>query len=215
MKEYQTELVKNLPDVYRKDPDSNNYKFFQIESEAVERTRATLEEIRNILFFENATGKTLDLYGERVGQPRGQAKDDKYLVMIKAKILRNLSNGSYPSVLNAICKTFDCDPSLVKIKEIEPCVVELETMPFEVINKAGFTTSQAFSIIKSLLPVGVTLANFMFEGTFEFGENEDELDETKGFSDVGAFPEDENYDEVIGGYLGASIGDENDAELPI
>ena len=207
--EFNENLVKNLPDAFKKTTDSNNYKILEIEKRTLADIRADLQEIDNILDINNARGKTLDLYGERVGQVRGVADDDKYILMIKAKIMRNLSNGSYPSIVNAICETFSCEPSQVYITDgDEPFTVNVVTLPLEVINKAGLSTTQTLAIIKSMLPVGVSLQSFLFDGTFEFGANEDDYDEDKGF----AISED---DQSIGGYLGATQGDETDVILPI
>ena len=210
--EFKRNLVKNLPDVYKKTTDSNNFKILEVERLSLEYIRERLREIDNILDINNAKGKTLDLYGERVGQARGVAADDKYLLMIKAKIARNLSNGSYPSIISALCQTFDCEPSEIFITDGDkPCTVNVKELPLTVINKAGLTTSQTVAIIKSLLPAGVSLNSFSFEGTFEFGANEYEIGinvkgEPCGFYDV---------EQDKGGYLGATAGDENDIPLPI
>ena len=245
--EFKENLVKNLPDAYKKTTDSNNFKILEVERKSLEEVRKSLwgydkcekcgnetitqqnqncpvcgsktvriNGINDILYIDNAKGKTLDLYGERVGQARGLANDEKYLLMIKAKIMRNLSNGSYPSILTALCQTFNCEPSQIFITDgEEPCTVNIVTLPLDVINKAGLSTNETVAIVKSLLPAGVTLSTFLFEGTFEFAATENEIDETKGFSDVGAFATDENYDDVIGGYFGATQGDETDIILPI
>ena len=207
--EFDKNLVKNLPDAYTKTPDSNNYKILEVERVACEDLRESLHEIDSILDINNAKGKTLDLYGDRVGQARGLADDDKYLLMIKAKINRNISNGSYPSILNSLCETFSCEPSEMVISDgDEPYTVRIVTLPLRVINRAGLTSAQAVSIIKSLLPAGIKLAEFSFEGTFEFGSNESDYDTEKGF----AISE---KDQSIGGYLGAMQGDEEDIILPI
>lgn len=206
--EFKSNLVKNLPDAFKKTTDSNNFKILEIERITCNDLRDSLRAVSDILDINNATGKTLDMYGDRVGQPRGLATDDKYLLMIKAKILRNISNGSYPSVINAICQTFNCKPSQVVITENEEtCTVTVAALPLDIITTAGLTTSQTVAIIKSLLPIGVTMQSFMFDGTFEFSANENDYDETKGFSDVEGG--------TIGGYLGATNGDTSDEILPI
>ena len=207
--EFNRNLVKNLPDAYKKTADSNNFKILEVESRTLGEIRDSLREVNNVLDVNNAKGKTLDLYGERVGQARGLADDNKYLLMIKAKIMRNLANGSYPSILAALCATLDCEPSQIYIEDGEqPCTVNIVALPLEVINKSGLTTSQTVAIIKSLLPVGISLNSFLFDGTFEFGESESDYDEEKGFAISEA-------DQSIGGYLGATAGDETDILLPI
>lgn len=205
--EYNENLVKNLPDAYKKTADSNNFKILEVERLALSDIRSGLQEIADILDINNAKGKTLDLYGERVGQARGLADDDKYILMIKAKLMRNLSNGSYPSIVTALCETFDCEPSQVVITDgDDPFTVNVAALPLGSINKAGLTTTQTVAILKSLLPVGMNLTSFLFDGTFEFGATETEYDETKGFADENG---------TIGGYLGATSSDLTDNTLPI
>lgn len=205
--EYNENLVKNLPDAYKKTTDSNNFKILEVERLALADIRTSLQEVNNILDINNAKGKTLDLYGERVGQVRGLADDDKYLLMIKAKLMRNLSNGSYPSIVAALCETFDCEPSQVIILDgDDPFTVNVTALPLSVINEAGLTTSQTVAILKSMLPVGMTLTSFLFDGTFEFGANDSDYDETKGFADDNG---------TIGGYFGATSSDISDNTLPI
>lgn len=208
MSMFNENLVKNLPDAFKKTTDSNNYKILEIERISCETLRERLRDIEEILNIDNAKGKTLDLYGERVKQYRGIATDDKYILMIKAKIMRNLTNGTYESIVNALCTTFNCEPSQVYITDgDEPCTINISALPLEVINRAGLTTAQTTAIIKAMLPVGVSVTSFLYEGTFEFSNIENEYDESKGFSDVEGG--------TIGGYFGVTQGDEQDIILPI
>ena len=201
--------VKNLPDAYKKTNDSNNYKILEIERSTLNDLRDVLNGIDSILNLDEASGKTLDLYGERVGQLRGIATDDQYRLMIRAKIARNLSNGSYPSILNALAITFNCDPSEISIveSENESCKVTIERLPLSVIIRAGFTASQTLQIVKAILPVTVLIDSYLFEGTFTFSDAENEYDEEAGFCDV--------EDGTIGGFLGITPGDMADSILPI
>lgn len=212
MKHYNAENhAKNLPDVYKKSPNSNNYKILEIGRCSKQNLRSDLKEIENVLTIENATGATLDLYGERIGQRRGLATDAQYLIMLKAKIMRTMSNGSYNSVVNAVCESFNCSPSDIIVEESEtPCLIKTLTVPIEIINKAGLSSSQAHQIIKSLLPIGVRLDEYLLEGTFCFAENEGEYDETAGF----ALVENAGANDV-GGYFGATGGDMSEELLPI
>lgn len=215
--EFNEKLVKNLPDAFAKAEGSNNAKILEIEEAACNELRSGLREIFNayaerpedegVLNINNANGKTLDLYGERVGQARGLADDDKYLLMIKAKITRGLANGSYPSVLGALCETFGCDPSQICLKDgEEPFSVDVESLPLDIIVHAGLSTSQTTALIKSLMPAGTNLVSLSYEGTFEFAEGENEYNEAAGFADDNG---------TVGGYFGAMQGDETDAVLPI
>lgn len=201
-------LAKNLPDSFSKDNESNNYKILENERLSVEEHLTDLYSVYEILNIDNAYGKTLDRYGERVGQSRGLATDSQYILMIKAKIMRALGNGTYPSLLKSLCMTFGCEPEQVYIEETgEPCQVKMVALPLDILNTSGMTVNQVTQLIKSILPICVRMDSLSLEGTFEFADSENEYDETKGFNST------EN--DSIGGYLGYLSGDENEPILPI
>ncbi len=200
--------AKNLPDHYKKTADSNNFKILEVERYAIDTFKQDTIDVYNSLDLSQAYGATLDMYGEMVGQPRGVANDEQYILMIRAKIAQNVSSGDYKSVANAICLTFDCEPSEVYITEKdEPCTVELVVMPLSVINKAGLSTRQTVELVKKLLPVGIFLESFLFEGTFEFSAIETEYNENAGFCNVEGGE--------IGGYFGLLYGEDEEPILPI
>lgn len=201
--------AKNLPDHYKKTTDSNNFKILEVERFSIGTFKQDVSDVYESLDLSKVYGKTLDLYGETVGQPRGVATDEQYILMIRSKIAQNLSSGDYNSVVKAICMTFDCEPSEIYIAEKEePGVVELVVIPLAIINKAGLTTRQTVQLVKRLLPVGIELESFLFEGTFEFSNVENEYDKTKGF----AISE---TNQSIGGYLGIVYGEDDEPILPI
>ena len=41
--------VERLPDCYRKDQDSNNYKLLELKSQAVEELKADIKAVKNVL----------------------------------------------------------------------------------------------------------------------------------------------------------------------
>ena len=204
---YFDNLAKNLPDVYKKDTSSNNFKILEIERTANVDLRSFLDEITAILNVDNASGATLDMYGQKYGQARGKATDAQYRIMIKSKISRTWCNGSYKSIVDAIAKTFNCSVDDILLSEKGVMAVSVDSLPMSAIIQAGFGTAQAERIIKNLLPVGVALESVLFEGTFEFGETENEYDESAGFSEA------ENG--TVGGYLGWTGSQETLDELPI
>ncbi len=197
--------AKNLTDAFLKGKDSNNYKILENERADIESHIKDLFDIYEILNLDMAYGETLDRYGERVGQPRGNASDPQYIIMIKAKIMRSLGNGTYPSVLKALAATFSCDIKDVYISESNtPCTVDNVKLPLTALN-SGMTREQIKELAESLFPVTVILEKLDYEGTFEFGESEHDYDEMKGFADdIGS----------IGGYLGYLNDDETEPILP-
>lgn len=208
MSEFNREnFVKNLPDAYAKGTDSNNYKILETERQAGIKLRETLESVYDIIDIDNATGNTLDLYGERVGQLRGEATDDQYRIMIKAKLTRNLANGSYQSICDALCASFGCDKSELKFEEVGGCAVRATAVPVEKINEAGFTAVQAKALMKSMLPVAITLDDIVVGGTFCFAAGEGETDNDAGFTDVEGG--------TTGGTFSTIFGAEEEIPLPI
>ena len=77
MGDFKSVYVDNLPDAYRKDTDSNNYKILNIQKIEIDGIKEDTEDVYNTLDLDQATGKTLDLYGDMLGQARGFATDDQ------------------------------------------------------------------------------------------------------------------------------------------
>ena len=204
---YFDNLAKNLPDAYKKDKNSNNYKILEIERLTNSELRKTLEEIAFVTDINNASGAVLDMYGARLGQARGKATDAQYIAMIKSKVVRSTSSGSYKDIVDAICHTFGCDKDEVLLSETGTMSVRLDKAPLAAVIQAGFSSQQAERIIATLLPAAVKLEYTSLEGTFEFAETETEYDEAKGFS--------ESENGTIGGYLGWTGSEESIDELPI
>lgn len=200
-------LAANLPDAYRKDVDSNNYKLLEVERLAMERLRADIAAIYGSLDIDLAAGSTLDEYGKMVGQERGKATDEQYRVLIKARIARNLANGDYNSVVSALAISLNCNPEEISLIELdEPCKVQLGALPFAIINNLAVDVTTVVKIIKSLMPAGIWLDSAEFSGTFEFsGGTELVYDANAGFGDV---------EQTIGGTLGLAFGG-NSADLPV
>ena len=197
--------VKKLPDSYAKHASSNNYKLLNLNEQAITDAKADAAALFDVLDLQNATGHTLDLYGDMVGQKRGVLNDTQYRFMILTRVGINVAQGNYATVIKSLRLIFGCEDNEIVLRDSDsPCKVKLEAFPLEVLVKAGFTSMQAVAMIESLLPVGVTLDTANFEGTFEFAETEDVYDEAAGFADV---------EQTMGGYFGMLQGD--DANSPI
>lgn len=154
--------IERLPDCYRKDPDSNNYKMLKLNESAVLELRQDIESVWNALDLSQATGKTLELYGYMLDQLRGSLTDDQYRHMLLAKIGRNYVKGDYQSIMDALVMMFGTRPEQIKASDFEliegdkPCLVKLTRYP-DVLEEAGFTIRQMAQMIKALLPICITL----------------------------------------------------------
>lgn len=198
--------VKKLPDAYRKTEDSNNYRLMEMHEQACGDIREDIKGLEDTLDLNLSKGKTLDLWGEMVGQKRGLLDDTQYRYIIFTRIGRNIVGGDYNSMMLTIIQMFNCKGSDISLEDIEvtetdtPCVLKLTKFPIQVLIDAGFSSRQAVAMIESLLPVGVTLAADNFEGSFEFSEMDNVYDNKAGFADI---------DGSIGGYFGLLLGEDD------
>lgn len=206
MKLFNEDYIKNLPDSYNKDPTSNHSKIMQLLRYDEDAFRSLLAELWASLDLDQAKGYTLDLYGDMVGQNRGQATDEQYLLLIKTKIARNVCGGDYQSIVDCICAILSCHPSEVLLEE-NGNSVSPASIPLGAIIAADLTPSHFTQIMKTLLPVGVTLESGLYAGTFTFASAEGEASTDAGFC--------ENDGDDYGGYFGILSDDENETVLPI
>lgn len=192
--------AKRLPDAYRKDKDSNNYKLLDLNEQAAKLIREDLEKIFEYRDLQNATGKTLNNIGEMLGQKRGNLTDEQYRYVILTKVGTNVGQGTYDSIIDIVMRTFNCSAQDIIIVDGEKSgSIDLKKFPLDILIKADFTSRQAVEFVKKLLPLGVGVNADSFEGTFEFADTEDVQSNTAGFADI---------EQTIGGYLGLILGDD-------
>lgn len=202
--------IERLPDCYRKDSQSNNYKLLGLNHLSVRELRQDIQAVMDALDLNIASGRTLDLYGDMLQQRRGLLNDEQYRYMLLSKIGRNTVQGDYKSIMDTLVLMFGSQMGDITLDDLEleeeerPCVVKLTKFPVFVLVNAGFSSRQAVAMIESLLPICVTLSADNFEGTFEFADDADVYDERAGFGDV---------EQTIGGYLGLYLGD--DDKIPV
>ena len=194
-----------LPDAYRKDKDSNNYKLLYLEYALVNGLRDDIEAVDTVMDIHKATGRTLDLYGDMYNQARGGLTDEQYRVIILQRVARNRAGGDYNSTVEALASVLGVSPSEIRlIEEDNPRMIAVADLPYSALQEAGITSKQAYQMIESLMPVGIPLAPLSLEGTFEFALYEKEYDAEKGFGDVG---------QTVGGYFG--LLESGDVNVPV
>lgn len=197
------DYINALPDSYKKDTISNNYKLLSLEQGLVQALRNDIEAVQETMDIRTATGKTLDLYGSIYGQARGKMIDEQFRYVILQKVAQCLAGGDHASVVKALAEVFGVSPSEFVLLEHD-CEVEVGSLPFDVLQNAGLTSKQAWQLVKTMLPAGVRLAPMSIDGTFEFAEFGDELDENAGFADI---------EQTVGGYFG--LLETGDTDIPI
>ncbi len=225
------ENIELLPDAYYKGENGNNFKLLRLNELAAEGFVDDANAVDDSIDLETATGKTLDLLGNTVGQLRGKLDDDQFRVLIQNRIGRNVCQGDYNSVIKLITQMLELKAGEVVLRDSgEPCRVTIDTIPLERLAEKGFTAEQAVVIIEQLLPICVCLTDVEFEGTFEFIEDYEityEMLENQTYSDMEVLTYEElengkkdinagfsDEEQTIGGYFGF-INDTSDYDLPL
>lgn len=209
------DLFRRLPDAYTKNPNSNVGKLMLILSGELDELNETLAKVEAWRDIDQAQGATLDLIGQGVGQARGQATDEIMRILIRARVARSLSNGTFDGVLNALSVSLNTDPENFQIiplynnpTEPEPAAVSVTGLPLDVLNAAGLSVKQFGRIAQTVVGAGIRVSIVRVEGTFAFSslENASEFDSNAGFA-----PD----NQTTGGTLGEAFNPENDVDLPI
>lgn len=208
------DMFRKLTDAYTKNENSNVGKVLLILSEQIDDLNGTLTTVENYRDLNSATGTTLDLIGQAVGQPRGKATDEVYRILIRARIARNASDGTTDKIILALSLALNTDPSNIKINELsdggvyEPATIGLVNLPLEALLNAGMTASQFGILMQRVAAAGVRVASVDLTGTFQLSDsaNSSIIDVERGLSDL---------EQTTGGTLSGSFSPEDDVELPI
>lgn len=176
------DLFRKLTDAYTKNPDSNIGKLVVILSEQIDEVRGTLNKIEEWRDIDKAQGTTLDLIGENVGQTRGLATDEIMRILIRARVARNLSDGTFNGIIKALAVTLNTTSDRIKIKELyddiddpEPAAIAITGLPLDVLNNSGLSATQFGLITQRVLPGGVRVAVIELAGTFSFASDPDHI----------------------------------------
>lgn len=201
-------FVGRLTDAYKKNPESNVSKLARVATLHIQENEEVLKQIGAWRDIDQAQGIVLDHIGQDVAQNRGVANDAVYRVLIKSKIMRNLSDGSIDTVVDFLAFILQCDRTEIHVRELwpegKPATVNIEA-PAGPVNNTGLTIKQFGTLINLVIAGGVR-AEVLFEGTFEFAAAAGEASPDSGFAPL---------DQSSGGTLGLSYNPDTDYELPI
>lgn len=208
------DMFRKLTDAYTKNENSNVGKVLLLLSEQIDDLNGTLTTVENYRDLNSATGTTLDLIGQAVGQPRGKATDEVYRILIRARIARNASDGTTDKIILALSLALNTNPSNIKISELsdggvyEPATIGLVNLPLEALLNAGMTASQFGILMQRVAAAGVRVASVDLTGTFQLSDsaNSSIIDVERGLADL---------EQTTGGTLSGSFSPEDDVELPI
>lgn len=206
------DFVTLLTNAFNKTEKSNSSRIFVIADQHITEVSDSLKEVELWRDIDNAEGTTLDLIGDNYNQARGLTDDSTYRVLIRGKVSRDLSDGTFNSILNAIAVTLNCNPKDIELKTSledggdEPATIVVTKAPLETIAGSGLSATQFAQLVQSISPGGVRVAYVSLEGTFRFSLNDNVETSEFGFSDDTG---------LTGGVLGEVLLGEDDFELPL
>ncbi|MFS7439819.1 hypothetical protein [Carnobacterium maltaromaticum] len=208
-------MLGMIPDAFAKTKETNFGKLFIILNQQITSLTQTLEKVENWRSIDEARGIVLDKIGADLEQYRGLADDEIYRLLIKSRIIRAQSSGTFDDIIRAICATVDCQPSDISVIAAtesndlnlndEPLAVVIERTPLGSLNTIGMNVGTFTKIVEHSVMAGVRVISINLEGTFEFSESYDDYDELKGFA---------NEEATIGGFFGDTYLDTG-VDLPI
>lgn len=207
-----TNLIRLLPDVYKKDSPSFIAELIKIIERINTNIMETYDKAEKWRCIDEARGATLDLMGLRVGQKRGSASDEIYRVLIKARIARNNSDGTINSIIEALALSLSTTPDTIKIKPLytegQPLSLRIEGIPITALNKVGLTIAEFGSLAQSIAISGMKVSSVDLSGTFAFSSKLNQMEDSVEF---GFAP----LDRSTGGTLGSVAGASDSDNLPI
>lgn len=164
--------TKRLPDAYAKNTDSNIYRLLQLVNLLYNDLQIDLKCIDKSRDIHEATGKTLDRYGEMINVSRGGATDEQYRTKILSQIARYVTESDCNSVISAIAHIFDVPVTDISIVE-ENMKVDILGLTMEMLEKSGYKSREIETMIRGLIPIGVELSPPKYAGTLKILSDEE------------------------------------------
>ena len=104
-------------------PITNIGKLFSLFAYHLDLIKEHVERIRLWDNLDDAQGKVLDRYGANFGVAREGTSDAFYRLLIKVKMIAQLSGGDIDTVINAVASLYEIDPTKIQFAEIFPAKI--------------------------------------------------------------------------------------------
>ena len=142
------EAFNRLPERFRK---LNNEKlYYVLYGYGFDEMKKALEGVEDSRDISKASGKSLDYMGANVGQLRQGEDDERYRLLIKTRIIANLSMGDIPTI-NHILSTLIDDKYFGLVEGFK----ELNEPASFLIDYDGFTNQDLDILISRVKAAGV------------------------------------------------------------
>lgn len=108
-----------------KKPKTNIGKLMYLSGWGFDILKDQMEKVRLWDDIDEASGSTLDRYGNNYGVLRGEAEDEVFRIMIKVKILAMLAAGNLDTLIYSAASLFGVQAEDVQFEEVFPAKVYL------------------------------------------------------------------------------------------
>jgi hypothetical protein len=137
--------------------ETNIGKLFAIFSWGLDSVQEQAELVKLWDDIDYAKGFVLDRYGANFGVQRNGAADAFYRLMIRVKLLSQLSGGDIDTVINAAASLFGIPPEKVVLTEIFPAKIGIEVNEADLDPETLEMASDIIAMIKRILAAGIGL----------------------------------------------------------
>jgi hypothetical protein len=171
VKDYLSEMLGALTSAYsskdyhnreRGSPlETNIGKLFSIFTWGLGSVHEQAELIKLWDDIDYAKGQVLDRYGANFGVKRNGASDAFYRLMIKVKLLSQLSGGDINTVLNAAASLFGISDELITLTEVFPAKISLTVNEADLTPETLEMVIDIAAMIKRILAAGVGLITIL------------------------------------------------------
>ena len=142
------EAFNRLPERFRK--PNNEKLYYVLYGYGFDEMKKALEGVEDSRDISKASGKSLDYLGANVGQLRQGEDDERYRLLIKTRIIANLSMGDIPTI-NHILSTLIDDKYFGLVEGFK----ELNEPASFLIDYDGFTNQDLDILISRVKAAGV------------------------------------------------------------
>lgn len=138
-------------------PESNIGKLFAVVDWGFSLIGSNAERVRLWVDIDCAEGKALDRYGENFGVARGGVDDVFYRLLIKIKILAQISGGDIETIISAVSGLYGIPADRVELYEIFPAKVQMAIFEDDLPDSYMNVKDLVGQLTKRLLAGGVGL----------------------------------------------------------
>lgn len=167
MRNYLSEMLDALTSAYTREDrnasklkrpaETNIGKLFSILAWGLDSVQAQAETVKLWDNIDLACGSVLDRYGANFGVRRFGADDAFYRLLIKVKMLSQLSGGDIETVANAAATLLEIPAERITLRESFPAKVRLDIKEADLTAETLENIVDIAAMIKRILAAGIEL----------------------------------------------------------